>query len=899
MSNQQPQSDADSCISGIVSARTWTPGGAVMMDVPAGVGDLKSQISNKEMSLGQTAGEWLAAWGEGITRSYDGPRRPASESVWPYACISAIVGAVGSVPLAASRGPATGTHALWNLPHVRAGSRAARRMATKSQIPLLKNHKSQKAVEGEIVEAGPLHDLLASPMPGLTQRDWVERIVGYLYVCGRVHILKAGLVGTRPTMLVPIPGSSTKPLYQKGDQYKRIIGWEVTGPDGDSYPIPAELLVTLTLFNAYDPDVGLAPHNPARLSIAADYNASTHVAASFANGCEPGGILKVDGPYSAEVDHQMRRAWQQRHQGAANARKLAILFGNADYKTIAQSMMDMGLDTVKQRSREETCAIYRVPASVAGFFGTSGDASAYVKAEQQRFWQDTAGMLAEKLATAINIGIAPLVEGGLEVWADLEDVPVYQAMRQANMKAVGELWSKGVPLADLSDMLDLGVPDRPQHRIGYLPAGLIPAEAIAEPPDAGETPPPEGSDSVGQGRSADFADPRRLKETEHLRISAQSADKSPSAYDVLAASLWKAWAASWRPLARGMENMLRSHLMGQQRKVVAGLKNADITVAGSQEPVAGEKRGLASTPATGYRLQATKNPDVVARVLFAVFGSPQAAQVLQARVRVFMADARELGVRQALAEAGVAGDELDAAIRQMTTDPEITEALLADQVRVSTLVNNRTRDLLRRELLDGLDAGEGIRELTSRVQGVMQNRRAQAHLIARNTVAQANSHARYVGRATYATHEIWVSSRGPGERRQSHLAAEARYRKQPKPIGERWVVGAASLRYPRDPAGPPGEVINCQCVAIGKRLYPQGRSADCAEPGRLKEAEHLRTSAQSADKSPSAINPIQIMAAQVSEGFVGCQAVTGLLRNDSASAKSAKSADESPGEPNG
>jgi len=492
------QSGADACISGIVSARTWTPGGAVMMAIPQGA-------AAKEMSLGQTAGEWLAAWGEGITRSYDGPRRPASESVWPYACISAIVGAVGSVPLAVSRGPATGTHALWNLPHVRAGSRAARRVfakkAAKSQIPLPKNLKSLKVVEGEIVEAGPLHDLLAAPMPGLTQRDWIERVIGYLYVCGRVHILKGELVGPHPTVLVPIPGSSTKPLYEKGDQYQRIIGWELTGPDGDRFAVPAELMVTLTLFNAYDPDKGLAPHDPARLSIAADYNASTHVAASFANGCEPGGIIKVDGPFSAEVDQQMRRAWQQRHQGAANARKLAVLFGNADYKTIAQSMMDMGLDTVKQRSREETCAIYRVPASVAGFFGTSGDASAYVTAEQQRFWQDTAGVLAEKLATAINIGIAPLVEGGLEVWADLEDVPVYQAMRQANMKAVGELWDKGVPLADLSDMLDLGVPERPQHLIGYLPAGLIPAEAISElsDTDAGETPPPPGSDSVGQG----------------------------------------------------------------------------------------------------------------------------------------------------------------------------------------------------------------------------------------------------------------------------------------------------------------------------------------------------------------------------------------------------------------
>ncbi|HUX16998.1 MAG TPA: phage portal protein, partial [Phycisphaerae bacterium] len=549
-----------STFSGVVSAGGFAAGGPMLASYPAPVA--------KEMSLGQVASEWFAAWNESGGRGYDGPTRPASQSVWAYACISAIAGAVGSVPLQVSRNKAAGTRGMWNMRHVRTGPRGFRKMAG----------SSAKAVDGEIVEGGELHDLLQSPMPGLTQRDWVERVVGYLYATGRVHILKVAnetLGGNKPTMLVPIPGSATKPLYEKTPQYKRVVGWELKGPDGDRYAVPAELLITLTLFNADDPDVGLAPHEPGKLSIAADYNAAKHVAASFANGCEPGGILKVEGPYSAEVSSQIRQAWQQRQGGADNARKLAVLFGNADYKTIAQTMTDMGFPTVKQSSREEICAIYRVPASVAGFFGTSGDASAYVLAEQQRFWQDTAGVICEKLATAINIGVAPLVEAGLEVWADLEDVPVYQAMRQANMKSVGELWTKGVPLADLSDMLDLGVPERPQHMIGYLPAGLIPAADIAAPPDGGEVAPPPDSDSVGQGaaglRIADCG----------LGIGEKETDKRPSAFDVLAASLWKAWEASWRPTARAMEQMLRSHLLMQERKIVAALKEgllAGVTV---------------------------------------------------------------------------------------------------------------------------------------------------------------------------------------------------------------------------------------------------------------------------------------------------------------------------------
>ncbi|HUW33323.1 MAG TPA: phage portal protein, partial [Planctomycetota bacterium] len=699
-----------STFSGVVSAEAFAASGLMLASYPA--------PAAKEMSLGQTAAEWFSAWNESGRRGYDGPDRPASQSVWAYACISAIAGAVGSVPLAVSRNRASGTRGLWNLRHVRTGPRAVRKVAA----------AHARAVEGEIVESGPLVELLGEPMPGLTQRQWIERIVGYLYACGRVHVLKAELVGSRPTMLVPIPGSRTKPLYAKAGQYKRIVGWELAGPDGDRYAVPAEMLITLTLFSADDPDAGLAPHEPGRLSIAADYNAARHVAASFSNGCEPGGIIKIEGPYSAEVNSQIRQAWQQRHGGADNARKLAVLFGNADYKTVAQTMTDMGFPTVKQSSREEICATYRVPASVAGFFGTTGDASAYVLAEQQRFWQDTAGVLCEKLATAINIGVAPLVEPGLEVWADLEDVPVYQAMRQANMRSVGELWTKGVPLADLSDMLDLGVPERPQHRIGYLPAGLIPAADIAGPPNGGETAPPPQSDSIGQettepgtgnqepgkannGTGNQEPGTRRSIPGSEFRAPG-SAVSRPSAADVLAASLWKAWEASWRPTARAMEQMLRSHLLMQERRVLAALKEAEL----------GTGSAAASSPGSRFQApgSAVKSPEVVARVLFDIFGSRESAQALEARVRVFMADARELGIRQALAESGLAGDALAQALREMTANPEIINGLRADQVRISTLVNNRTRNLLRAELQTGLEAGEGIRDLASRVQGVMQ-----------------------------------------------------------------------------------------------------------------------------------------------------------------------------------
>ena len=95
-------------------------------------------------------------------------------------------------------------------------------------------------------------------------------------------------------------------------------------------------------------------------------------------------------------------------------------------------------------------------------------------------------------------------------------------------------------------------------------------------------------------------------------------------------------------------------------------------------------------------------------------------------------------------------------------------------------------------------------------------------------MGQSLSTARAAGRHRYATHEIWIHSRGPGKRREGHVAAEAHYRKNPKPIGQAFLVNGVPLRYPRDPGGPPAEIVNCQCLALGKRL-PGTREAGGAE----------------------------------------------------------------------
>jgi uncharacterized protein with gpF-like domain len=170
-------------------------------------------------------------------------------------------------------------------------------------------------------------------------------------------------------------------------------------------------------------------------------------------------------------------------------------------------------------------------------------------------------------------------------------------------------------------------------------------------------------------------------------------------------------------------------------------------------------------------------------------------------------------------EAGLSGDALAEALKRLTSLPAIQASLASDAVRVSTLIDRYTRDRLKVSLAEGLQEGETIRELATRVQTFMGNRRASAVVIARNAIGQTLSRARHEGhKATGMTHRIWIHSRGPGERRPAHVAAEGYYTEHPVGMDEPFVINGVRLLYPRDfSSGHPEETVNCQCAAIAKR----------------------------------------------------------------------------------
>lgn len=210
-----------------------------------------------------------------------------------------------------------------------------------------------------------------------------------------------------------------------------------------------------------------------------------------------------------------------------------------------------------------------------------------------------------------------------------------------------------------------------------------------------------------------------------------------------------------------------------------------------------------------------------------VGGSPSAAALSEDDLQVIRRDwehAVTVEIVPKLAEAYVSSarvlaDEFADAGRDVDPldlrAPETADFLDAATNRLVG-VSDTLWDVARKELADGIRAGEGIEELAVRLQEAGGFGEARARMIARTEVAaaaNAASLAQAMRLDDGTMRKEWLATMDAGnvvcdERtRAAHCAAH----EQVQPLGEPFQVGETWLMYPGQPIGPANEVINCRC----------------------------------------------------------------------------------------
>jgi phage portal protein BeeE len=764
-------------------------------------------------SMGQLAERFMRGDAGGVGPALVEPLDPYQGSLWFNKCVKATGRTCGGIPARLARsGPGLGYRA-------KSFAAAIRPSRARSLRPIhgAKGVCIGRAAEGEVVESGDAYNLLDRPNSLQDLGAMIAASVSFYVARGRVAWIleSAAGLGRRPLAIHVVDGRRVEPVVEVGqDGLPVLLGYNFRNPKtGAPIPLaPDEVKYFACWAGTDNPLEGLAPNVPGRFAVATDYAASMFNAAMLSRNGHPGLHIDFPNALTPEQRDDFKRTLRERHGGPAKAGQDLITEGGAKADSFQSNFVELQFDQGKATTRLEICALLDVPPFVAGFMDAAmTGSSAYVQNALKHYYEDTIFPILDMFRTALQ-EIVSRFGGGEVVWFDVEDQPIAREMRRASWETVDRAWAKGVPLADLNDLFDLGLPDQPWYAMGFLPSGLLPAADVASGggfSPVPEGPPPGGSDTIGQ----EPVPPKQRSDEVTKRRSDEVTQAERSTRD----RIWQAWARSWAPLAQQLRAVLRSHWFAQERKLLTALRIANCELRIDESVSVNSQSSILNPQLKDVQLD---------QLLIEVFADPHARSAFTARIRSALKDGQELGLRQALSEAGLKGDELKAALNRLLSNPAITEALKSESIIVSTKIDERTRRELKARLEEGLSQGEDTRKLTDRIEEYFGGRRGQAMAVARNTIGQTLSKARHAGAADAGmTHKIWLHTRAPeAAPRPGHVAAEAVYAAAPCPAEVPFEIARddgsiARLMYPRDPAcGDAGEIVNCQCLAIYKRI---------------------------------------------------------------------------------
>jgi HK97 family phage portal protein len=702
----------------------------------------------------------------------------------------------------------------------------------------------------EIVESGPAYDYLFNN-PRLKYRDFLANTIGFYLLFREVYwIYVEGEGGALPSILVVGP-RQCRPVVKNGV----LLGYKLQADTRELTLFPEDVFV-IKNFNPYDTLHGVGPENSNSLSISTAYQAAQYNDASLANGARLSTVIDIPAgvPVSDEEERRMRAQFKSKQGGARNAAQVYLTKGGVKIDTISQTMADLQMVELLKTTDNKICSLFGVPPEIIGLateaqyshgpatqrlilFGVVPVLSIVAEAidegimERFKFKDVRPDPLTLKIAqiageeeTAKYLSKFPALaafdrskrlcgkkiplrcralyhrfrvkalQSGRRVyaWFDADSHPAIQEMVRERTEKVLAYTERGIPLKQVIDVYDLpfDTTEMPWSGEWWISMGLQPARWVIEAGPEGMNPPalPEGqTGEEEEGKSLETTDPdaepaigEKLTEAQRLRI-------------------WRKYIASYAPLEREMTDQVRIFFVRQQEELIKMLKAA-----------LAESKSVDRTKAA---------EDIIARVVFDLRREGDKLKVIN---RVFFERAAKLGAVQTMTEAGLPKEQVAQRTARLTQQRAVRQAIETSSHKISK-VNATTQRRVASQLRQGLEKGEGLNELTGRIQGILGSNRARAQSIARTQVSGGVSSGRFAGmKAAGVKLKSWLTARDKNVR-EEHRAAEKKYA-QGIPTEQAFVVGGESLMYPGDPSGSAAMIANCRCLLFS--LFGGGKDLD-------------------------------------------------------------------------
>jgi len=618
------------------------------------------------------------------------------------------------------------------------------------------------------IEGHPVELLLAKPNPAMSGSALWERWITDVYLAGETGIEVTRNKRGEVAELWPRQGQ-TVTIDAASSRYMRANGYTIKDGAGDPYTLKPEEFIWSWLYNPLSVWRGLGVYQAAALGINTSKQAQRYAASFFRGMARPDYVVTT--PQGVTRTEQEMILAQIEAMTSGKNRGVVMEQGISDIKPLSFPPKDVIWETIMAMTREEIGAVSGVPGELMG------DKSATYENRNEAvksFWNDTIRPLCDwrdEHLTAFFRSIGA-IRPDEEIESDYSDVEALEQSYADRLTYAQGLIGLGVTLRDANEMFDLGIPDA-SLAAADAPAPEPPAQAPPNTPPDAPAAPPQGDNAPPAPNTPDT--PQKAL-TRAMPWPAYGSDEHKAMLDV--------WEKALAPREARMRQALKQLFSEQEkdvlRRIAAPGKSAD---------------------------DAAKAPFDLAKWirLFRVKLSPH--------------------IRLTLAEAGRdAMNDLNIGVSFDVSEPKVLDYMRARENLIKGVVE-KTFDDLKRDISEGIDAGESIDKIAARVQermGPIADSRAT--MIARTEVIGASNGGKVLAwqQSGVVTGKRWLASTShmgandPNPVRDSHVEAHG----QEVGINEAFQVGDGEGLAPGQ-IGLPEEDINCRCTMLA--VTDQGR----------------------------------------------------------------------------
>ena len=650
--------------------------------------------------------------------------------------------------------------------------------------------------EGELTEImdHPILSMLNKPNKYMTRHDLIQKSFTYLEAAGNcfweLAMNKAGM----PTEIYPL---NPKNMKIKPDKKEFIAGYEynVNGKDVNFEP---QEIIHLKYPDPNNEYWGLSSLSAGKDALDQEKNSIAWNKAFFKNSARPDLVFHVNSSLGKNAFARMKASIKKLYGGVNKAHSAAIVEGGVKVETLGFAQKDLEFLELRKFNRAEILSVFGVPPCIVGVF----ESAIRANAEEQRkfFWETTMVQKLMKVEMALNQFLVPLFTKNtatkLQLSFDLSDV-----------EALGE--QADVRATRLLNLSNGGIISRNEARLelGYEPIEGLDTIYV---PLGGSTILDSESQQPNQQDSED----------RYLAIG-----NSPFLSKEQKEILWKSIDGPRAELITTAVTDYQKYFERLEKRTLENLKELF-------------KSGIANI------ITKEKKVDVSS-----VYATKKEAEILAKIISKQLLSSVRISGNVAIIDIGI---EIGRDLASFEADKQrVKDFVEQSSFDHATSISSTTRDMLKRQLSIALDKEEGVDDIAARISKILgaEGAGSRSKIIAENEIGSAMNAGRRFGvkqiledNPDVNLFKVWISAHDE-KVRTTHELNDTISNRRPLPINKSYPNG---LMFPKDPNGPPEEVINCRCV----ESYVSGTKFAKMLGGRVHRKVRLTTGLRVIKRSP-------------------------------------------------